>query len=87
MNLDDELIIGHISLSYATPERFTIKPLMSEEKIILPAKNRADILAVVLSIGLSMMQVGTFGKGGRTVMAALFKSPMSLVAQADRRDA
>ena len=73
MNLDDELIIGHISLSYATPERFTIKPLIEGERIILPSQLLSNVLAVVISIGLSQMATDGYAA------AFTFQSPMPKV--------
>lgn len=87
MSLDDELVIAHISISYATPERFTIKPLMSEEKILLPAKNLSDILLVVLSIGVGTMECASSKKDHVRLMGAKFTSSMPPVTAAGRREA
>lgn len=73
MNLDDELLLAHISISYATPERITIQPLLTDEKIMLHSKHLRDVLAVVAKITMSQMIVDD------TYFALNLHSPMSRV--------
>jgi hypothetical protein len=58
LSLDDEWLLGHISISYATPERFTFRPLIEGERILLPAKHLRDVVAVVAKITAGQMIEG-----------------------------